>query len=108
MHLFLPMRADIVLWEFAINDATYRQTNNETLRIMEAQNQLILWLRQVARVSKQRIQTKPPLFILVYLWSPHQFLGRHFSRNVAFNTNRGVAERYDFVVGHVCERWEIL
>jgi hypothetical protein len=67
MHSFLPQHTDIILWEFSLNDEVYHQTRNETIRFTEAQNQYILWLEEVIRVSRRRHQARPPLVIMVYL-----------------------------------------
>lgn len=100
MHSFLPLKTDIILWEFAITDSTYNQFENETMKMTEARNQLILWLDQVERVAKQRNES-PPLVILVYLWNTFQFNDFKRFPNLAFEAGKGVAEQYDFVVGHV-------
>jgi hypothetical protein len=100
-HTFLPMNTDIILWEFAVNDAAYYQLENETIMLVEARNQLIQWLEHVAWVAKQR-QARPPLVILVYLWNESQFVKKApFARNLVFEAHRGLAEQYDFVVGQV-------
>ncbi len=102
MHSILPMHTDIILWEYAINDVEYHLAGNETLQSIEARNQLILWLEQLVRITQQRNQTRPPLVILVYLWSSNQYGGKKFCPdNLVFEAHRGVAEHYDFVVGHV-------
>lgn len=102
MHSFLPERTDILIWEFAINDVEFHQLSNKTIVAEETRNELILWLDQVARVAKQR-QAKPPLVIFVYLWNACQFSEPQPQphSNMAFEAQRGVAQNYDFVVGHI-------
>lgn len=105
MHSYYPTYADVVLWEFAINDAVYH-IEDEKVASIEARNQFHLYMEQLVRVAKQRNQ-KPPLVILLYLWDRgfpmfsssdirNASIGQH-----AFEAHRHMAEQYDFVVGHV-------
>jgi hypothetical protein len=94
---YIPPHADILLWEFAINDVAYN-VRNATTRTVEEKNQLILWLDQVSKLQRPR----PPLVILVYLWkSPLATLPKTGKiDNPVYLSHAKVAAEYDFVVSN--------
>jgi hypothetical protein len=85
---------DILIWEFAINDAGYR-IKDKTRRFREVKNQLIFWLEQVSRMKP-----RPPLVVLAYLWNTPFTLNNGTVPSL-FHYHQRVAAEYDFVVGHV-------
>ncbi|KAL7555124.1 hypothetical protein ACHAWF_018759 [Thalassiosira exigua] len=87
---FLPPDADLIFWEFSINDSDYEAS--------EQRSALIAWLTEASRLRPG----DPPKVILVYLWKwpfGHDDEGRVVAP--VFEAHQGVAERFDFVVGHV-------
>jgi hypothetical protein len=99
MHSYFPVHADIILWEFAINDAL-EGGRDDASKAQNQRNQLILYLEQVARVARER-QQEPPLVILVYLWDMPFGMSTGKIKQRTFHSHRHLAERFDFVVGHV-------
>lgn len=93
---------DILIWEFAINDYSgyIRDGTRMSQRkaAVEERNSLIFWLDQVAR-----LQPKPPLVILAYLWKRPLNLvrGTRKFNNPVFAAHERLGARYPFVVGHV-------
>ncbi len=95
MHSYFPAHADIILWEFAINDATDNTTPEEQ------RNQFILYMEQVMRLAQER-QQEPPLVILLYLWvMPFSISPQGKIAQPTFHAHNHLGEHYDFVVGHV-------
>lgn len=94
MPSFLPKGgADIVLWEFSINDGH---------RAEDVRNSLILWLRNVAASSAADGQP-PPLVILVYLWSSPFSVDNSTNKipSRTYDQHAMLGAEYDFVLGHV-------
>lgn len=94
MHTMIPADADVIIWEFAINDGHPKGCG-------EINNGIIVWLDQVARHS-----SPPPLVILAYLWDvgfPLREKKNTFShiRDTVFQCHGRIAAAYDFVVGSV-------
>jgi hypothetical protein len=108
IHSYFPEHADILLWEFAIND----DFSSKSSSINECRNMIILYLEQVARVAKQR-QQEPPLVIMLYLWNyPFEVTNNGKVYTAAAEAHRNLVESYDFVVGHVnvakyFESWQL-
>jgi hypothetical protein len=100
MHSYFPAHANVLLWEFSINDLPIHYKDPSS-QYQECRNLLYLYLDQVARVAQQRDQD-PPLVILLYLWDwPfHLHPNGKLDRSV-FDAHQHLAEQYDFVVGHV-------
>jgi len=97
LQWFFVPGTDILIWEFAINDCAKTKTFDNKTAEIEMRNILLTWLEQVSR-----IQPKPPIVILAYLWS-NQFRIDSDSQvyNLAFDTQIEVAKEFDFVVGHI-------
>ena len=98
---FLPPTADILFWEFAINDCRYeyhRGPNNKD--VAQIRSLMIAWLQEV-----QKMQPKPPKVILIYLWStPFKQKQDGNVNNLVFDAHMletELAVQFDFVVGHV-------
>jgi hypothetical protein len=93
MDFYIPPHADVVLWEFAINDYWYN-LDNET-GVLEARNSFIYWLDAMAARKP-----KPPLVILTYLWKTHYTIINGKVDNPVFTAHGRLAVDYPFVVGH--------
>ena len=99
----LPHDADLLLWEFAVNDYGYNLPQNENSTIVEQERSIfIAWLREVEKLRKPGGGGRPPLVIVIYLWkSPFDYNGQHLIDNPIYDAHAQLAREFDFVVGHV-------
>ena len=94
---FLPPEIDLIFWEFAINDYGYNPLLGEHLAEKE-RSMFLAWLLEVERLRP----LNPPKVILVYLWKkPFELNQKERINNPIFDAHEGLAEQFDFVVGHV-------
>mmetsp|Transcript_43087 Transcript_43087/g.104281 ORF Transcript_43087/g.104281 Transcript_43087/m.104281 type:complete len:591 (-) Transcript_43087:466-2238(-) len=91
---FIPSDADLILWEFSINDAAEL---NEDLVMRNAKLNFLPWIHEVSKMKQ------PPAVILIYYWdSPYHrdnttmsIVGR------SFRAHGDIARQFDFVIGHI-------
>ncbi|CAJ1941862.1 unnamed protein product [Cylindrotheca closterium] len=91
---FIPPDADLILWEFSINDAAELE---EDLIMQNAKLNFLPWIHEVGKMKQ------PPLVILIYYWdTPYHhdkttmaIVGR------AFQSHGDIARQFDFVAGHI-------
>ena len=106
----LPPAADVLFWEFAINDFGYHFPDAAN-RPAQERAMLLAWLTEVSKMTP-----KPPYVVLVYLWrtpfganypqtgtisNPVYDSHMSLSLSSSLGTTTLLAEQFDFVVGHV-------
>jgi len=97
LQWFFVPGTDILIWEFAINDQSEYMSLNHYSRLNEIRNTFFTWLEQVSR-----IQPKPPIVILAYIWSsPFRIDSKNRVFNLAFDAQIETAKEFDFVAGHI-------
>lgn len=89
---FFPQEADLLLWEFAINDGEHLDSNDPG----QVEQSLVAWLQQV-----QRMGPDPPKVILIYLWPAFRLDDSKAVTNPVFAGHDRIAAKFEFVVGHV-------
>lgn len=93
---FIPENTDLLLWEFAINDAATSAKNHSRI-LRSCQLNLLTWLYEVGK------RKQPPKVILVYYWN-NPYKTSEASGKIessAFDALGDIGRQFDFVIGHV-------
>jgi hypothetical protein len=97
MANFIPPNTDLLLWEFATNDYSFRLQN--TNPASNEKSAFLAWLYEVSQIKPH-----PPKVLLIYLWKSPFGWGPNNKKeiqNPVFLSHGSAAREFDFVVGHV-------
>lgn len=94
---FIPLDADLLIWEFSINDSADPDLRNEVKIQHTAKHSFLALMNQIKNMEQ------PPFVMLVYYWDAPYHRSRNTSEVVgnSFRANGDIARHFDFVVGHV-------